>query len=121
MRTAVGELLGRDIIVPVWDQTRDNGGNFEYQVSAFALVRLNAFNLSGQGWFTFTYEGEVTCYNHAPVAIPANIILDEDGSAIFSLAASDADGDSLTFTIIVQPEHGVITRPAQLQLVELVG
>ncbi len=114
VREAVNALLGRDIIVPVWNQTREQGNAFDYLVADFALVRLNAYKLSGQGWFSFTYEGATTCYNQPPVAISNTIGVLEDDSISVELVATDIDGDSLVYTISSQPIHGVLTGDGSL-------
>jgi hypothetical protein len=44
--------------------------------------------------------------NHAPVATPQNITLDEDTIKIITLSGTDADGDSLTYIVVTPPNHG---------------
>jgi hypothetical protein len=47
----------------------------------------------------------VTC-NTPPVANPASASTNEDNAVTVHLSGSDADGDSLTFTIVTPPAHG---------------
>ncbi|MGV3663903.1 MAG: Ig-like domain-containing protein, partial [Prosthecobacter sp.] len=62
------------------------------------------------GWVT-AYGGEVTftTANAAPVAMNSVHMGREDESTGLELNASDADGDTLAFTIVTQPAHGVVT------------
>jgi len=46
--------------------------------------------------------------NTPPVALNLNLKLDEDTSRTFSLPASDANQDPLTFVIVTPPQHGVL-------------
>jgi MYXO-CTERM domain-containing protein len=47
--------------------------------------------------------------NDAPVAEAQAVQLDEDGSVAVTLAATDVDGDALTYGVVVQPTHGAVT------------
>jgi len=51
----------------------------------------------------------VLIVNHAPVATPQTVSLDEDTSVVITLAGSDADGDPLMYSVITQPMHGRFT------------
>jgi len=46
--------------------------------------------------------------NIVPVANEQNITLNEDTSKALTLTASDADGDTLTYSIVTQPTHGIL-------------
>ena len=46
--------------------------------------------------------------NHAPVATSQTLSIDEDTPTSFILAATDADGDTLSYTITTPPSHGTI-------------
>lgn len=50
--------------------------------------------------------------NHAPVASPQIVSLDEDSSVLISLAGTDADGDALMHTLLTQPSHGQLSGVA---------
>ena len=56
-----------------------------------------------------TAEFEVI--NDAPVAEDSAASTDEGTSVAIELAAADANGDSLVFTIVQNPEHGALTEP----------
>jgi len=47
--------------------------------------------------------------NNAPVVTDKTITLLEDSSKTFTLSGSDADGDTLTFSIVDMPSHGTLT------------
>ena len=54
----------------------------------------------------------VTSVNDAPVATPQAVELVEDGTAAITLAGTDVDGDSLSFTVTTQPAHGTLSGTA---------
>jgi hypothetical protein len=47
--------------------------------------------------------------NHPPEAPPQSVAVSEDQSATITLAASDVDGDALTFAFTTQPLHGALS------------
>jgi acetyl esterase/lipase len=47
--------------------------------------------------------------NHPPVAEPQNVTTDEDVAKAITLSGTDADGDTLTYSILSMPLHGTIT------------
>jgi len=51
----------------------------------------------------------VTHVNHPPVATNQSLDLNEDGSLAFTLMATDADGDPLTYSVTSQPAHGTLS------------
>ena len=50
--------------------------------------------------------------NQPPTADDQALSLQEDTSINISLTGSDPDGDSLTYTIVIQPEHGTLSGTA---------
>jgi len=54
----------------------------------------------------------VNSVNRAPTADDQALSLQEDNSINISLTGSDPDGDSLTYTIVIQPEHGTLSGTA---------
>jgi len=46
------------------------------------------------------------------VAQGQSVVTDEDQPISITLSASDADGDSLTYTVVSQPSNGVLTGTA---------
>ncbi len=59
--------------------------------------------LDGQG------EGTITDDDSSPVAAPQSSTTDEDTELPLILAATDADGDALTYSLVTAPEHGTLT------------
>ena len=58
---------------------------------------------------TATVSITVNAVGHAPVADPQSVVTDEDVAKPITLTASDADGDTLTFEIVDNPMHGVLS------------
>ena len=51
--------------------------------------------------------------NAFPLAVQdQSVVTNEDKSISITLLASDADGDSLTYTVVSQPSNGVLTGTA---------
>ncbi len=79
-----------------------------------------ATDYSGPDSFTFkgndgkadsnlaTVSITVTHVNHPPVAQSQSMSTDEDASKMIVLAATDSDGDPLTYQVVNQPEHGIL-------------
>lgn len=61
VRRALDNLLGVDIVVPVWDTAQGNGANATYQVAAFAQVQLLAYQLPGQNRLSVVFQDFVSC------------------------------------------------------------
>lgn len=51
----------------------------------------------------------VTPVNDAPVTEEQSVTVSENATVAVTLAASDVDGDTLTFTVAPQPAHGTLT------------
>ncbi len=52
--------------------------------------------------------------NIEPVAVSRTVLTDEDTDLVITLAATDADADELTYSIINGPEHGTFSGTAPL-------
>jgi hypothetical protein len=50
--------------------------------------------------------------NQAPIAQSASVTAQENGSVSVTLAATDPDGDALTYTIVSAPAHGTLSGTA---------
>ena len=84
------------------------------------LVYTPDANYGGPDSFTFkttygraesavaTVSISVAPINDAPVASDLSITTNEDTPAPFAFAATDAEGDALTYRIVAGPSHGVI-------------
>jgi len=70
--------------------------------------RVSDGQYSAQATITIT----VSSVNDVPVATAQSVSLNEDGSKAITLAASDADGDALTYTIVNMPSHGALSGTA---------
>lgn len=109
IRAAMDVLKTIDIILPVWDDTRGQGSRFDYHVQRFVTVRLTDYQLTGQGWLSFEYKGEATCYNRAPTALPQAVVTDEDVPVAITLTGTDPENDALTYTVLDAPKHGTLS------------
>ncbi len=112
VKAALNGLLNVPIVVPVWDQDRGQGNNFDYRVVKFATIMLTQYKLTGNGWLSFTYLGEKNCFASAPVAANLAYQVEEDQSVGVALSASDADNDPLTYSISAHPGHGQLSGTA---------
>ena len=79
-----------------------------------SINSVNAFLVRGSGRFdtikTFDLDGNVDELNIAPVAISEAVTVDEDTiNNEITLVGTDANGDTLTYSIVAQPEHGMVT------------
>lgn len=89
-----------------------------------SVVYTPAPNASGADSFVYTAsDGQLTSapatvaltiapVNDPPVAAPQHVTLDEDSPAPIKLAATDIDGDALTFAVAGGPAHGALNANA---------
>ena len=59
-----------------------------------------------------TIDVVVGTTNRAPVATAQSVTTAEDSATAITLAATDPDGESLTFTVVSQPAHGTLSGTA---------
>ena len=57
----------------------------------------------------FTVNQLITILNNAPIVSNSSVTTDEDTSATGKITATDADGDTLTYTKATNPAHGTAT------------
>jgi len=100
------------IDVPVWDSNRGSGNNYDYHVVRFATIALTSYRLNGNGWLSFTYLGAKNCFNQPPMAQPLSYETNEEQPLAVTLSGSDPDGDALSYTLLSQPAHGVLSGTA---------
>ncbi|HEV3484250.1 MAG TPA: Ig-like domain-containing protein, partial [Vicinamibacterales bacterium] len=92
--------------------------------TAPSLTYTPAPNYSGADSFTYlvndgtgnsavaTVTITVAEVNDAPVASGQVLTVAEDASAALTLAATDLEGDALTYTVVASPEHGTLSGVA---------
>ena len=54
----------------------------------------------------------VTAVNDAPVASDGSATTDEDTAVAITLAGTDIDSDTLTYTVVTGPTHGTLSGTA---------
>ena len=60
---ALDGLIGKDIVVPVWDTASGTGINGYYHITQFVRIKITGYHLPGQDRITATYLGPATdCY-----------------------------------------------------------
>jgi len=94
--------------------------NGSVSVNGLEVTYTPSENWYGEDIFTYRVsDGEansniatvtitVTPVNDAPVAESFEVDLQENGSMTFTLLVSDVDGDTLTFSILNEPDHGIL-------------
>ena len=90
------------------------------------LTYTPAANYHGSDGFAFTAHDSalasapalvsitVTPVNDAPVAAAQTVEVIEDGTLAITLAGSDIDGDTLTYTVTTPPAHGALAGTAPI-------
>ena len=85
------------------------------------LTYTPSTNFHGSDSFTFTANDglldsniatvsiTVDFVDHAPVATPQNVTVNENSSTSVTLTGTDVDNDTLTFTVVAQPTNGTLT------------
>jgi hypothetical protein len=66
VREGLDALEDYEILVPVWDQTRGQGSQAAYHVSAFARVRILGYRLPSQNRISVLFLGYASCGNDYP-------------------------------------------------------
>ena len=80
-------------------------------------------NANANGTDTFTFKANdgtadsntatitvtITAVNDAPTAAAQNVASNEDTAADITLTASDTEGDTLTYTVVDGPTHGMLS------------
>jgi hypothetical protein len=88
------------------------------------LTYTPSANFTGTDSFTFkvndgtvdslaaTVSITISATNDAPVATPQSVTTPEDTAKVITLAGTDADGDSLTYTSVSTPSNGTLSGTA---------
>jgi len=99
--------------------TNPTNGSFDGE--APNLIYTPAENFNGADSFTFMVDdGQLTSepatvnitinpVNDAPLAYEQSVTVDEDSSVDITLNGTDADGDTLTYSVQTGPEHGSLS------------
>ena len=104
--TAVGKANSNTWIFS-WTAPQVNVGKISFYASGNA-ANNNSWTSGDNGYKTqTTIEPEVI--QNPPVAVTQSVTTSEDKPVTITLSASDADGDELTYTIVSQPNYGVLT------------
>ena len=107
MRDALDQLVGREIVVPVWDQTTGKGSAARYRVARFAVVSILDYSLKEPVVRArYLRDSCVASGNRPPTATGQNVSTAEDTPLPITLSGSDPDGDPLTFALASPPSHG---------------
>ena len=92
--------------------------------TAPALTYTPHANYNGSDSFTYivndgaldsvpvTVTINITSVNDAPTADAKTVAIDEDSVTTITLSGSDADGDSLSYIVVSQPQHGSLSGTA---------
>ena len=86
-------------------------GSFSYSttltegLNTFTVVAIDRADNSTTHQLTVTFQP----INNPPVAIPINVITQQDKPVEITLTASDEDADVLNYLIVKQPDHGQLS------------
>jgi YD repeat-containing protein len=72
---------------------------------SFTYITNDGYNDSEVATVSITIN-DVAEPNNPPVATAQSVTLDEDSSKVITLSGTDADGDSLTYSVVTPPSHG---------------
>ncbi|MDP9349978.1 MAG: Ig-like domain-containing protein, partial [Chloroflexota bacterium] len=92
-------------------ETATSGTNLTVANGRYLRITVS-FSRSGTGESPVLYDLAVAGSNTPPVADDRSVSTDEDAVLDITLAATDADGDSLTYTVVTQPTHGKLSGTA---------
>jgi len=124
------DIDGDPLVIVSMVSTTDPSGNpgtFELAQDRKHVLFTPAPNFNGTAKFSYAISDDplaldsniwvasqviVRPVNDAPVSSTQSVTLDEDTTKNITLAATDVDGDSLTFSVVSQPVNGVLTGTA---------
>jgi hypothetical protein len=76
---------------------------------SFIVKAINKIGFANSNTISVTTLNDVAEPNQAPTATAQSITMDEDTSRAVTLAGSDPEGSTLTYTVILQPSHGTLS------------
>ena len=77
---------------------------------ATCLVKVKAYD--GALFSSALISATITGANHPPVATTQSVSVSYNTATAITLAGTDADSDSLTYTVVAQPSHGSLSGSA---------
>jgi len=84
---------------------------FDYETKNSYTVRIRTTDQGGL-WFEKSFVITILNVNDAPVADNQTVTTPEDTALAITLTGSDQDGDTISFAVIAQPTHGILTGTA---------
>ncbi len=84
---------------------------FDYETKDSYSVRIRVTDQGGL-WYEESFVITILDVNDAPVANEQTVSTPEDTALAITLTGSDQDGDALTYAVIANPTHGVLTGTA---------
>lgn len=92
--------------------TNNNNGTWTFTPTA-GFTGSTSFNFTATDSYEVSEVGTINitiAANNAPVATAQTITTDEDTPKTFTLMGTDVDSDSLTYTIVTNPQNGTLTQ-----------
>jgi len=92
------------------------GDSASFKVVKSGSTILNENSVTNDDYSHFTFDIATTTVtmlgNTAPVANSQNVTTNEDNAKNITLTGSDVDGDALTYSIVSNPNHGLLSGTA---------
>ena len=87
-----------------------SGGTLRWGQYAYSTAWPNPIATTGGGSYLYSIYAEAGAVaNQAPVAAAQSVTIVEDTAKAITLAATDADGDAMTYAIVANPAHGTMS------------
>ena len=84
---------------------------FDYETKDSYTIRIRSTDQGGL-WYEESFVITILDINDAPIANDQSVTTPEDTALAITLTGSDQDGDLLSFAVIAQPLHGILTGTA---------
>jgi len=84
---------------------------FDYETKDSYSIRIRVTDQGGL-WYEESFVISILDVNDAPVANNQTVSTPEDTALAILLTGSDQDGDPLTYAVIANPTHGILTGTA---------
>ncbi len=109
VRDALEALIGREIVVPLWDTARGQGANAAYHVSGFARFSITDYELPKDNRIGARYLGPTDCLPtpSVPEAVGTSATTPEDTPVAISLTGRSPVPETLNF-VLAPPQHGAV-------------